>query len=576
MPFRIFLTLIFIATSAFAAPPEQPTAADMGVEDGQEADSEPGTPPLPLRPENSAHETTDNPLPVAAPSAPAYAPPTRMSVTFPQENAAPGEVAPAPVAPVAPAAPAVASVPVEPAAVEGGAAPQPPKPGPRETLTLPDPATTPQNTNPAGNTVTAPGAVQVEAVQAPTLDSFGIVSDKDGGLDATAWKDSSSANASTLLSWIRGGIAHPALKELTIRLLISRNATPQETPDHWFERRIQALLAIGAEDKADAMIAAVPESMVTEALLRLRAELLLLRGDVATACKLQSGQTMANADAAFWQKLDIVCKASAGKRDEAMLALDIRREANVKDDEFLQDAVHKILDRTFNVKSYPATFTLFDVGLAKLAGELDKLKDRMDSLPPIALKYIAMDATLDPKTRSKAEGKAMMYGILPPKDNSKAPDQPFSTPLASDVTTLVTAFGSGNPPSEADNAVIARLALGPTAAVQDTRRVARLLSLMEPFGYKIPGEQWEKLVTRRTRYDGDIPATTVFDRLNDAAQHQRKGEVILLCGLMLGSADVEKTHELVLQPVVRALIAAGFTREAHAIAYDAVQSYRAH
>ena len=241
----------------------------------------------------------------------------------------------------------------------------------------------------------------------------------------------------------------------------------------------------------------------------------------------------------------------------------------------MQEAVRRLGDKTFSMKTFPAQLSLFDVGVVRLAGELDKLKDKLDTLPPVMLKYIAADVSLDPKLRDKAEGRAITLGLLPVKDATKIPPQPFSTPLASDVTTLVTSFAAGNPVTEADNAVIARLALGPASAVQDTRRVARLLSLIEPFGYRVPAEQWGKLFARKSRYDGDAPPAALVDQLYAAAQAGRKAEVILLSGLILSANDMEKTHELVLLPVIRALLICGLTQEAHGIAYDALQSYRA-
>jgi hypothetical protein len=64
-------------------------------------------------------------------------------------------------------------------------------------------------------------------------------------------------------------------------------------------------------------------------------------------------------------------------------------------------------------------------------------------------------------------------------------------------------------------------------------------------------------------------------RIGEAAQQGRRGEVILLAALITSGGDVEKESELALLPVVKALMAAGFEKEARALAFDAVKAYSA-
>lgn len=455
---------------------------------------------------------------------------------------------------------------------------------PHETLAIPE-ATTPAPVEqtpaaaPLSSAATPPATIHVDTVSPPSLDGFGTLDEKNGGLPATIWKESTLENAAPLLNWIHGGVAQTELRDLTIHLLLSQATPPAGSPKDWFLQRIEALIALGADDKAEELMAAVPASLATDALEQTRTELLLLRGDVPTVCKnAQERQASSTTGEAFWARINILCKASEGKKDEALLALDVLRESSAQEQEdmFFQEAIHKMTDRTYAVRNFPAHWSLLDVGLLRLLGDVEKAKDKLDVMPPLALKYIAADTTLDPKLREKAASKAEALGIIASKDSTKPQIQPFAAPLASDVTTLVTALGSGSPPTDADSAVIARLTLDDTAALQDCRRVQRLLSLMEPFGYHVTPDVWNKLFQRRNRYDGDIPPAALVDRLNAASQAGRKAEVILLSALILGNNDVDKTHEIVLLPVIRALQTAGFSKEARSIAYDAVQSYRTH
>lgn len=96
---------------------------------------------------------------------------------------------------------------------------------------------------------------------------------------------------------------------------------------------------------------------------------------------------------------------------------------------------------------------------------------------------------------------------------------------------------------------------------------------MEPFGYQVPPEVWDKLFVHRERYDGELPPASLVSRMTDAANAGRRGEVIILAALVAGGGDLEHASDLVLLPVVKALMAAGFEKEARDLVYAAVKSY---
>ena len=146
--------------------------------------------------------------------------------------------------------------------------------------------------------------------------------------------------------------------------------------------------------------------------------------------------------------------------------------------------------------------------------------------------------------------------------------------VPSDVTTIVTALGSGKPANDADAAVIARLALD-DSVILDSRRIQRLLTLMEPFGYRVPPDVWGRLFVHRERFDGDMPPAVLVARLGEAAEAHRRGEVIVLAALIAAGNDADRLPDLALLPVIKALIVAGFETEARAIAHDAVKAYSA-
>lgn len=416
-------------------------------------------------------------------------------------------------------------------------------------------------------------------IAAPSIQGFGTF--EATGNMADLWTGVSLDTAETLLGYFRVGIADPVLRDLTVRALTAQATPPQgaASPDaplqgagpNWLDDRVQALIAIGEGDKAASLLDSIPASMITPSLRKTQAELTLLRGDTDNACRLAGS---ADEDV-FWKKFAIFCDAVHGKGDQAMVGVDLLRESSPKDaDLFFQEAIRRLGDPKSDVKNLPRQWSLFDVALLQAAHATDRIKDRIDQIPPPALLAISNDKDTDPKLREKANLRAQQTAMTPVPDSNKLPEPAFTKSLASDVSTLVASLESGAAPNAADNDVIARLAIGDGAAVQDTRRVQRLLTLMEPFGYHVPPAVWRTLLARKIRYDGDVPPAMLLARLDQASEAGHKGEVILLSGLILGSTETEHASELALRPVIVALKRAGFGVEARRIAASAVHRYR--
>ncbi|HEU5047164.1 MAG TPA: hypothetical protein VFT64_04890 [Rickettsiales bacterium] len=415
-----------------------------------------------------------------------------------------------------------------------------------------------------------PATIESAPMEKPSTDGFGTLTESSGGLPGTIWQSDNRAADEFLLQQLHTGISDPALHDLLVKLLMTQSTPPTGTSSNdWLTLRVNALAGIGEDDKANTMINALPPSLAADQLLELQISIALAHGDYDRACKQTppSGST-----SAFWKKISILCQTRAGKFDEAMVGVDMLRESS-PDDPFFQDLIRHLADRNVPLKTLPRDISLLDYSLIVMAGESNRLSDRLDSMPPIAVKYLAQDTRVDAKLREKATTKAQQLGLLPPTPSSTLPSQPFAKELASDVTTLVTALGSGQPPTDADNAVIARLAVE-NAGVRDSRRISRLLSCMELFGYKVPDKTWNVLLNRKGRFDGEIPPAMLVDRLGQAAQAGRKGETILTAALIAGNSSADNISDLALIPIVKALKSIGFEKEARQLAYEAVKNYQ--
>ena len=415
--------------------------------------------------------------------------------------------------------------------------------------------------------------ISVAPVAKPSIEGFGTMDQSNGGLASNIWQGSTRESAGALLALIHTGIANDTVQKLFVRLLMTQATPPAGNGENWFVVRVGALIAIGQDDKAGQMVASLPPSMSNDALRRTDAELSLLRGDSAATCKRAAGIPEATDDLVFWQKVNILCKAMAGKQNEVMVGLDVLHEENKQSDMFFQECIHKMNEKNATIKSLPKEWTLFDVALIRIAGGSEYLRDKIEVLPAASLKYIAQDSKLDLKMREKATARAQQIGLLPVKEGNITPEPPFERSLGSDVTTLVTALGSDKPANPSDNAVIARLAIDSGTSTLDTHRIQRLLTLMQPFGYTVPTAVWQKLFAHKNRFDGEMPAASLVAEITNAAQAGRKGEVIVLAALIMGAIDADKTSDLAVLPVVNALKASGFEKEARQLAYSTVKSY---
>lgn len=417
-------------------------------------------------------------------------------------------------------------------------------------------------------------AIHVGQMTKPNTDNFGILPEGQNGMPQGVWQNDSRATDDFLLYQLRTGIANETIRTLLIKVLTLQSPPPPgPSSNDWFTVRLSALSGLGQDGKIVEMLQSVPRSIITQNMLRQQTELELAQGNYDAACKKAAAASTSDPAAAlFWQKLMILCQLHNGKSEQAAVGLDALHETD-SSDTFFQEAVQHVIDKNVQIKNLPKTITLFDFALLKMGNATERLKDRIETVPSVAVKYLAQDTTIDEKLREKAVARAQQMGILPVPDSNKPPETPFSRPVESDVITLVSSLGAGDrKATDADNAVIARLALDDTG-VLDCRRIQRLLTLMQVFGYTVPDAIWEKLFVHKNRFDGEAPPAIWVDHITQAAQANRKGEVILLAALIMGVSDADKVNDLALLPVVKALKQVGFEKEARQIAYSAVKMY---
>jgi len=371
-----------------------------------------------------------------------------------------------------------------------------------------------------------------------------------------------------LLSLLNSAIPNTTLKSLVVELLASPAGTSQAT---WLERRADSLVALGQEAKLRQWLATIPATQATPHLKNLPVEIELARGNVDSICQQSQKENHASTDM-FWQQINILCLAKNGKSDDAILALEIMNESGGVTP-FFQEAIIHINQKAIPIKNIPSPLSLFDFAVLRMAGETDRLKEKFDTLPAFAIKFLSEDASIDVKLRERATLKAQQLGLIETKTEPKPGEQPFARNVAGEVVSLVKILEAGNAPNPADNAVIARLDVK-NASVNDNRRIEKLLALMELFGYTVPKETWITLTHTKNRFDGDSPPAFLLTLLEQALTEHHKAEVIVCAALLFNGNESDKVSDLVLIPVVRAIKAIGLEKEARAVAFSAVHNYQ--
>ena len=258
-------------------------------------------------------------LVAALASAPAYAlstgEPTPIGLP---ENQAPDQGAP----------------PAEPSATGTGgvqSAPLPPLP-------LPAPEATPGAAQPGtvlpGTVQPAPAAMpQTAPAQSPVESGApGLLEDANAGLGANLWQGSSSAQLITLMPKLPAPQTQPSLRDLQVRLLLTKAAGPNAGGgiDTLVPLRAERLHAMGLSAEALLLTKAAGSGAPVDS--RQAFERALTDQDTNTACA--KADEVVNAQQIldlYWRKALLYCQIERGQEDQARIGLDLLRELPDKD-----------------------------------------------------------------------------------------------------------------------------------------------------------------------------------------------------------------------------------------------------
>ncbi len=211
-----------------------------------------------------------------------------------------------------------------------------PKPEPPVSL-LPVPVAAPD--------APAEPAIAVGELTAPGIDRIGLVDVSKGGFPAEVWAGTTLDALTRILPQLPRRMTSHAARQIAINLLLSPGTAPpvpehtdrplpEDSPSSWLlETRVAALAALGAWNDALALLELVPADQMTEALMRLRADGLLVTNRVSAACG-DAQNALKTSTESYWQKVQVFCQFTSGQASAAGLGLDVLREQRVDDPVF--------------------------------------------------------------------------------------------------------------------------------------------------------------------------------------------------------------------------------------------------
>ena len=198
----------------------------------------------------------------------------------------------------------------------------------------------PPERNPASAPAAAgqalPGAaIRVDSLQIINPDSAGVLGEDQGGLGVAMWSGTSRRLVDRLLVQLPVNTTSRAMRDLEVRLLLSRAVAPQgDAPGGGLVAlRVRLLAAIGDLAGVDDLLGAIPAHGDSDDLARVESDMSFLTNDNNRACSLARGR-MGTGDIAYWQKAFIFCQALAQEHSKAALGVALLRESGNQDAAF--------------------------------------------------------------------------------------------------------------------------------------------------------------------------------------------------------------------------------------------------
>ena len=545
-------------------------------------------------------------------------------------------------------------------------------------------------------------SIEVTVTELPKLRPswIGVLSDQENGLGWNMWEDTDANFVNMLLELLPVDAPSPAMRSLAKRLLLTNAAIPNEkkeegliaispngepiktnfTDNTFLSIRFSKLASLGEKVDLFRLYNQVPPDKMVDSLAKEAMYARLISGDTNKACDEIIGISKRTNDIS-WKKGLIVCHLILGKREDALLNLELFL-AELDDDKFSR-LIYSIADG-YTIEKFDKGNIYYKILISLMPGE--QLDKQRLNLEPSGLKVVAENNLLTLKVRILSAEKAVSAGVLDSNylgklavkfnfDNTifaRAASESKNMEgykaralllIASGSTTsiierarvlgllwdnaekegLYSAYAAASLPilstirprpdllwfaSSAAKASISSgdyslasewlallgksidldfeasgslLRLLPLIAIagqelpkpfsneqatdvwsglsdsytriEKEKIASRLLVILNAMGIEIKSGTWKEVISpNNILVSENIPSTAFRYQLHNAAQNNRKGEVVAISLVMLGQDGPNKAGLVALNAVIRALRSVGLDQDARAIAVEAAIS----
>ena len=545
-------------------------------------------------------------------------------------------------------------------------------------------------------------SIEVTVTELPKLSPswIGVLSDQDNGLGWNMWEGTDANFVNMLLELLPVDAPSPAMRSLAKRLLLTNAAIPNEekeegliaispngepiktnfTDNTFLSIRFAKLASLGEKVDLFKLYNQVPPDKMVDSLAKGAMYARLISGDTNKACDEIIGISKRTNDIS-WKKGLIVCHLILGKREDALLNLELFL-AELDDDKFSR-LIYSIADG-YTIEKFDKGNIYYKILISLMPGE--QLDKQRLNLEPSGLKVVAENNLLTLKVRILSAEKAVSAGVLDSNylgklavkfnfDNTifaRAASESKNMEgykaralllIASGSTTsiierarvlgllwdnaekegLYSAYAAASLPilstirprpdllwfaSSAAKASISSgdyslasewlallgksidldfeasgslLRLLPLIAIagqelpkpfsneqatdvwsglsdsytriEKEKIASRLLVILNAMGIEIKSGTWKEVISpNNILVSENIPSTAFRYQLHNAAQNNRKGEVVAISLVMLGQDGPNKAGLVALNAVIRALRSVGLDQDARAIAVEAAIS----
>ncbi|MCZ6858762.1 MAG: hypothetical protein O7I42_00530, partial [Alphaproteobacteria bacterium] len=276
------------------------------------------------------------------------------------------------------------------------------------------PQAQPRGASPEGGT-TPRGGMRIQNLDRLNPDSVGVLDDDKGGLGASLWNGSSRATVASLLAQLPLQYRSPTLRDLAIRLLLTRAVAPRGlvVGESLVAKRLDRLYRMGEVEHAASLIKVTPSTLTGARLSVIEANVAFLKGDAKEACRAVRRHLAARITIDTRRAL-IVCQALEKDGDRAALGLNLLREEGAIPDESWEQLVEAVAyDRRIRLRSLakagPTHLVLADAAKLRLPRDVIKTED------VAVLKTLALSGNTPIAERLAAGETLARTGILAPK-----------------------------------------------------------------------------------------------------------------------------------------------------------------